>query len=657
MSTAWIAPPLTRVKLQWALGALLLAVVPFVNDVPRWIVAVTLLVALWRYVAHTAGRRLPPSWLRLGLTFGGFFLVWVNMGTINGLDGGTALLLVMAAMKLTETARSRDLVVVVYMALFLVVVHALFDQSIGATLYAGVCIVAIVAALVQVSRRTRPERPRRAMGAAGILLAQALPLTMLLFLLFPRVPGPFWALPTSGAGTTGLSDTMEPGTISNLLRSGAVAFRVEFEGAPPPAHQRYWRGPVLDVIEGRRWRTTPVGSAGSSVASRGDEIGYWITLEPHHRTWLFALDVPTEATAPRYTRLNANAELLARSPVKERRRFRIGSFPDYRIDAEGLGTSRGRFLDVSRTENPRTRDLALRWRARHADDAAVVRAALAFFNTEPFAYTLRPPLLPARAASDAFLFDTRRGFCEHYASSFALLMRYAGIPARVVTGYQGGELNPLARHFTIRQSDAHAWNEVWLAGRGWVRVDPTAAVAPERVEDGIQGALADGESLAPLLMGQGAMWSRLRHGWDAVNAAWNEHVLGYGRRAQLDLLRRLGIDRPSTTKLVAVLTVAGVLTFAALAALLGWRAQRADRDPVASAWRRFGVKLARHKVPRAPHEGPLDYARRAAAALPALAGPIQDICRRYVAERYGATPSQAGARDLAARVRRFPTRA
>lgn len=651
---AWSSPPLTRLKLQWALGALLLAAAPFVNDVPLWIIATVFAVAAWRYLAFVFRRALPHTIVRLLLTLIGLALVWTNFGTINGLEAGTALLLVMAALKLTETARSRDLVVIIYMAFFLVVGHALFDQSIAAAGYATLSIVVFVAALIQVSRRTAPAKPQRAFAVSATLLAQALPLALLLFLLFPRVPGPFWSLPTRVGGTTGLSDTMEPGSIASLLRSAAVAFRVEFDGEPPPPNARYWRGPVLDTIAGRRWRATPTATSSDDVLPVGDAIGYTVTLEAHQRQWLFALDIPWDISIGQYAWLNANMELIARQPVKERFQYKVRSHTRYRLAANGLGPDRARFLDTARTHNPRTQSLARSWRAQHVTDEAIVQAALNYFNRELFVYTLQPPLLPARAASDAFLFSTRRGFCEHYASSFALLMRYAGIPARVVTGYQGGELNPLARHFTIRQSDAHAWNEVWLEERGWVRVDPTGAVAPERVEDGINGALSGNESLTPLLLGSGPFLTRLRHGWDAANAAWNERVLGYSRSKQLQFLRRLGFDAPSAGKLVAMLTVGSVVMFGLLSAFLAARARPRERNAAQRAYQRFCAKLAKLDVRRHSSEGPLDYAERAAQRLPKLADQIQTITQHYVAERYGAAPSAAGTRALRTLVKEFP---
>ncbi|MEO1575640.1 MAG: DUF3488 and transglutaminase-like domain-containing protein, partial [Pseudomonadota bacterium] len=491
----WYTPPITTTSLRWALMAMVITTLPFINDVPRWILPMIGMTIVWRYLAHLNGWPLPHVAIRMGWAFANFALVFVSYGTINGLEPGSALLLLMSAMKLTESTKARDLIVIVYMSFFNVVTHALFDQEIAATLYGALSMVIVVAALLQVTRRTEPIEPRRALSRSGVLLGQALPLMLLMFVLFPRVPGPFWALPTSAKGVTGLSDSMEIGDIGELLESGATAFRARFDGDLPPATQRYWRGPVFDLVVENEWSANAVPPTRQfDIDLAEPSYAYDLTMEAHQRRWIFALDLPAlDQGLPPDTQMTGMLQLLADKPVKERTRLSLRAYTNYRVDAAGAGVSRRRYLDVSATDNPRTQAWAEELRERFGqDDDAVVRAILTRFSEAPFAYTLRPPPLGDGSASDAFLFETRSGFCEHYASSFALLMRYAGIPSRVVTGYQGGELNPIGEHLTIRQSDAHAWTEIWLQDRGWVRIDPTAAVSPDRVERGIAGALGDG---------------------------------------------------------------------------------------------------------------------------------------------------------------------
>ncbi|MFK8016248.1 MAG: DUF3488 and DUF4129 domain-containing transglutaminase family protein [Gammaproteobacteria bacterium] len=642
-NTAWASPPITEVKLTWALVAMMVTTLPFVNDVPAWIIVLIALTMTWRYVAFRRDFKLPHVVLRMGWAFANFGMVFFTYRTINGLQAGTALLLLMSAMKLTETARSRDLIVIVYMAFFNVVAHALFDQNIVSTLYGALSLFVVVAALIQVTRRTPPTEPRRVLSRSGMLLAQALPLTLLIFVLFPRVPGPFWALPTSSTAMTGISDTMEAGNISQLLESGAVAFRAEFDDELPPSSQRYWRGPVLDTIIDNKWSAGPAAMRTANFKLGESAFRYMLTLEPHQRRWVFALDLPSANSLPPQTTLNADLELLAHNAVKQRQRFRLRSHPDFSIEEGGLGTDRRRYVNTRNTDNPRTAALAELLRARYgSNDNALIQAVLDYFGEDPFAYTLRPPPLRQNAsASDQFLFGTQRGFCEHYASSFALLMRYANIPARVVTGYQGGERNPLTGHLTIRQSDAHAWTEVWLDERGWVRVDPTGAVAPERVERGINGALGDNETLPTLMLGSGPFLSRIRHGWDAVNASWNRHILGYGQTAQRNLMRRLGLDTGAGT-MVAILTATCVGALGLLALWLSFSGRIRRHDPIGKQWATVCARLARIGLAREPHEGPLAYAARVADRRPDLEEPLATIANAYVAERFGPRPSSAG---------------
>ncbi|MFK7887792.1 MAG: DUF3488 and DUF4129 domain-containing transglutaminase family protein [Gammaproteobacteria bacterium] len=648
----WTSPPLTRVKLIWALAALAVTIAPFANDVPGWILPVVAVTMLWRYAAFVRDARLPHVALRMGWAFANFAMVFVTYRTINGLEAGTALLLLMSAMKLTETARTRDLIVIVYMSFFNVVAHALFDQQILSTLYGMLALIVVLAALLQVTRRTEPAQPQRAFSRASVLMAQALPLTLLMFVLFPRVPGPLWALPTTSSSVTGLSESMSAGEISQLLESSAVAFRVEFDDQPPPAAERYWRGPVFDQIQAGTWSSSHRGPAPTRLELAQPEYRYTVTLEPHQRTWVFGLDAPSQPTLPPGLTLNHQLQLIADKPIKERTQFRLRSHTSYRTAANGLGGMRAHFLDTSTTRNPRTRAMAEQLRAKYSDDVQLVQAVLNHFGQDPFAYTLRPPRLDGASNSDQFLFETKRGFCEHYSSSFALLMRYAGIPARVVTGYQGGERNPISGHFTIRQSDAHAWTEVWLAASGWVRIDPTGAVAPERVEKGINGALGDDESLSPLILGNGPLLSRLRFGWDAANAAWNRHILSYGRSAQRNLLRKLGLNTDAGT-MVALLTATGIATLGLLALWLTLSGRRRERDPLLRAWHRFGARLARIGLARETHEGPHDYAQRVALARPDLAASVKAIAAQFGALRYGTGASEQRVQTWLRAVRAF----
>lgn len=622
---------------SWArlIAALLLVAAPMALYMPAWLSLGWLALVLWRGMLHRQGRRLPGGALRALLAAVALVAVLAEFGTIAGRDAGVALLLSMTALKLLETRARRDFFVVACLGYFLVGTGFLFSQSLPMALYLCGAMLALTTALIGAQRAAPLARDAR---LALRMTLQALPVAAALFVLFPRIEGPLWSMPGSGeAAVTGLDDRMEPGSIGRLVRSNELAFRVTFSGNPPPPEQRYWRGPVLWVTDGRRWGPAPPASRRSApqLVPRGAATDYTVTLEASHQRWLLALDRPV--AGPAGSSLSADGVLLAGAPITERVQYTARSLPDYATGP--LDTvSRRLALQLPGPPSDRIAALAATWRAAAGDDAGVVDAALRHFREQPFVYTLTPPRLGADPV-DQFLFETRRGFCEHYAAAFTVLMRSAGIPARVVTGYLGGELNPLGDFLTVRQSDAHAWAEVWLPGRGWTRVDPTVAVAPERAERAI-------DTVADELPG-GAVRFRARHvGWltgaarqlrfayDAVNRGWHQWVLGYDADRQLRLLQRLGIDYRGVQAMA--LTLAAIV--GALLLFAGWQAghrPRRLRDPALAAWERACARLARRGLPRAPHEGPHDFAARVAAGRPDLAAATLQIANLYAARRYG----------------------
>ncbi|MDH3589716.1 MAG: DUF3488 and transglutaminase-like domain-containing protein [Gammaproteobacteria bacterium] len=633
------SPRIDTPKLLWTLACISAAVIPHLIHLPPWPLGLMLVTLIWRLAAHRGQLPLPGALLRLLLAVIGFSGVFFSYGTITGLDAGSTLLVVMAALKLTETRTVRDLIVLLLVSYFLIVTQFLFGQSILIGLYSVPVIWLITTALSQVSSPAAAMPWRRAFSQSGLLLAHAVPLMLIAFVLFPRLSGPFWAIPRSeNTATTGLSDEMSPGSITRLLQSDAVAFRASFDDTVPPPEQRYWRGPVLSKFDGRTWSVfqkrdreiTPV-----SIDLIGEATGYEITLEPHQSDWLFSLEQANPAGLPPRSYMTSDRRVMRIKPVTQLYQYRLESWVQHRANANidtGHWTLE-RDRQFPENHNKRAQELAQSWRADADDTAAVIGRALSMFREQEFIYTLTPPRLDPTDPVDDFLFSTRRGFCEHYASAFTLMMRAAGIPARVVLGYQGGELNPFAQHMTVRQSDAHAWSEVWLAGRGWVRVDPTAAVAPDRVQLGVADALPEGESLPGLF--RAYAWIRqLQFGWDALNNGWNQWVLGFSREEQLTLLRALGMKRPGLRKML--LTMIGLITLVlgAVAVHLIWQSRPVARDPLARTYQRFCRKVARIAGQRADHEGPLDFANRIAASQPALAGPVSEITRLYLNLRY-----------------------
>jgi transglutaminase-like putative cysteine protease len=648
-------PWLPRRALWWGLALmLLLAAGPHLLRLPLPAALAWFLVVGWRLRLGLRQHPPPGGWTRLLLLLLASVALLAQFGTLLGREAGAALLVLLLALKFLELKTPRDLSLLVFLAYFLLSVQLLFDQSLPGALYLSVAALVITAVWVEFSDPAGGRPLGRSLRLAGVMLLQALPLMLILFLLFPRIPGPLWNLPRDAhGGVTGLSNEMEPGRISRLAQSDAVAFRVEFDGDPPPPALRYWRGPVFEHTDGRRWSPAEAPHDSGDFVPRPLDGGltHQVTLEPHGERSLLALDRP--ATTLPGARLQADYQLLRTTgPVRERLRYEVTSHQRFdERDPDPARLERSRRLPAG--TSARVRALAAHWRAESADPRQLIDRALRHFHEQPFVYTLNPPLL-ARDPVDEFLFETRRGFCEHYAAAFTILMRAAGLPARVVTGYLGGERNPVDGYLVVRQSDAHAWVEVWVAGEGWRRVDPTAAVAPERIERGIDPrSLREGEAVDFRLPADGRVLSgleRLRQYQDALNHRWNQWVLGYGPARQRELLQGLGFADLSWQGLARLLAVALVLTLGLLALLILYR-PRPRPDPARRLYDRFCRKLARHGIRRRDQEGPEDFARRAAARLPRLAVDVQAISRDYIALRYGGQEDAERLERLKTRVR------
>jgi transglutaminase-like putative cysteine protease len=565
-----------------------------------------------------------------------------------------ALLTAMAACKLLESRALRDGVVLVFLGYLLVMSNLLFSQDIPMVAYLFAVVVVMLAAQILIHRQHAGLTALVPLRLAGRMALLAIPVMLILFVLFPRIPGPLWGLPKDAyKGRTGLSDEMTPGTISELSQSDAVAFRVRFASALPPPNQRYWRGPVLWHFDGRRW-TRPeerLANNPTPFTPEGAAVDYAVVLEPSNKNWLFALDLP--ARLPPRAAMTDSFQLLRDQPVNEVYRYEMRSYPAYRTGELTAG-ERVRGLQLPARGNARARALAVEWRQRDPRPEALITAALTLFREQPFYYTLTPPLLGVETVDD-FVFRTRQGFCEHYTNAFVFLVRAAGVPARVVTGYQGGEMNALGGYLIVRQSDAHAWAEVWLAGRGWMRVDPTGAVAPNRVQEGIYAALPD-SSVLPFLARRGgdSEWLRqLALSWDALNNSWNEWVLAYGPDRQREFLSGLGFGPVDWGGMTVAMMVA-LSGFGMIYAGWRWRSRR-SRDPVARAWQRFCARLARRGLARGAGEGPLDFAGRVAVSRPELATPVWEIARLYALLRYGPEAPPEQVRQLQRLARRFRT--
>ncbi|WP_374244735.1 DUF3488 and DUF4129 domain-containing transglutaminase family protein [Zoogloea sp.] len=621
-------------QIGWLLALATVTLAPHFGHLPPLIAAAAALLVGWRALIAAGGRRLPHRHVLAALAVAIVAAVLAEYRHFFGKDPGVALLAGLLGLKLLETREIRDGRSVVLLSLFLQLTQFLYEQDMAVAALALLGAHAAVASLLALQSRA-PASPRARALEAGRLLVQAAPLMLILFLLFPRVQGPLWGLPADAFSRIGgLSESMTPGDLARLGESAEIAFRVDFQGDPPPAAERYWRGPVLTRFDGRTWRAGVLQLADRPPYSpQGTAYAYAITLEPHNQLWLLALDFPAVAAG---TRISNDFQLLAREPVQARRRVEIVSHPHTPVGLDESDLVLRQALDLPPRANPRSVELGRQLRARAATPAAIPDLAIRHFRDSGLRYTLDPPPL-GRDDVDSFLFDTRQGFCEHFSAAFVVVMRAAGVPARVVTGYQGGEINPVDGTLVVRQSDAHAWAEVWLPGQGWVRIDPTAAAAPQRIENGLAAALPDSARL-PLLVRADLAWLHgLRDRLDALNNRWNQWVLGYNPARQRDLLSGLGFGNPDWQTLAALLAggcaaVMGGLTLWALR-------RRTSADAIDRSWQRFCRQLAGAGLPRHSWEGPVDYAARLAREHPELADRVSAIATDYARLRYGSGPA------------------
>ncbi|HVJ59718.1 MAG TPA: DUF3488 and transglutaminase-like domain-containing protein [Burkholderiaceae bacterium] len=616
--------------------ALLIAVAcvlaPHFAHVPPWMVGVLALLWFWRLWLVLAQRPLPSRWLLVPLLGAMAFGVWLQYRTLLGRDAGVAFLLSLLALKLLELRARRDVFVVIYLCFFVLLTQFMWDQELPVALATIATVLLLFFALLGVHMTGIDLSSGQKFRIVGGMLLKALPLTVALFVLFPRLANPLWGVPTSQSARTGLSNSMSPGAFGELFASNAVAFRVLFDGRPPRNEALYWRGPVFGFFSGWTWApltrdNPPPWRADVEPTS---EVRYAVTLEPHERDWLFALEVPgaLPSDGELSPRMTPEGQLLAGKLVQQRVRYSVRSYTRHRVGAElDPGTLRD-YVRLPRGYNPRTAAYVetLKGTLGAADGRQRVQAILERFRNDGYRYTLRPRPL-GRHSVDEFLFDTKEGFCEHYAAAFVVLMRALDVPARVVTGYQGGEVNPVDGYVTVRQSDAHAWAEVWLAGEGWTRVDPTAAVAPSRIQVGAPEIAADA-GIAPLFSsGRGGrpLLAQIRFRWEALQNSWNQWVLTYSDERQRAFLDWLGL-RPDLRTLGLVF--AAVLTVLLAALTLVSLRHRTTSDPFADAYVELRERLSRAGATVPEHLGPRALAAQVERQL---APESQDRLRELVA--------------------------
>jgi transglutaminase-like putative cysteine protease len=653
---AWRHLPRESRDTLFLLGVIGWTVLPHLGHLPWWCGVLVAVVLSWRArVAWRAGP-LPGRWTVAAVLAVAIALTLWSERTLLGKDAGVTMLVVLMALKTLELRARRDALVVFFLGFFLVLTNFLYSQSLAVAASMLLSVWGLLTALVLAHMPVGRPPLARAAALAGRTALLGAPVMVALFVLFPRI-GPLWGVPQDGLARTGLAGTMRIGNVAELAADDSVAMRLRFVDRVPSPGEMYFRGPVLSTFDGVEWtRLQPSFPAElrprAELEPRGVPVRYEVTLEPNRLRLLPLLEMTPDSpdTAPRLDGwlpvLRPDLQWQVARPVGERLRFEATAWPQSRHGPREAVVGLRDLVDLPAGYNPRTLQWAAELRARpefaQADAPALVDAVLAHIRTGGFSYTLIPGEY-GRDAIDEFWLDRKAGFCEHFSAAFVVVMRALDVPARIVTGYQGTDPRPVDGYWIVRQSHAHAWAEVWVEGRGWMRVDPTAAVAPDRIERSralqpppglVAGAI---DAVNPVLAAQ---W---REAWEALNNRWNQWVLNYSRNEQFDLLRRLGVSAPGWQDLAYALVL---LASAAALAGAGWALwDRQRQDPWLRLQRRVQQRLSALGVQVHPHEPPRRRADAVRAALGARGEPLAALLDELDRRRYGREGRHAPQRD------------
>jgi transglutaminase-like putative cysteine protease len=642
-------------------------IAPQTLHLPLWCSALAIAVLLWRGWIAVRGQPLPGrSWV-FGLLLVTTLSTYWTYHQLMGREPGVTFIVVLLVLKTLELRAQRDAFVVFFLGFFVLLTNFLYSQSlpIAASMLMG--LLGLLTALVNSHRPVGHPSLASSARTAGTMTLMGAPIMVVLFVLFPRV-APLWGMPSdSMGGRSGLSPTMQVGTITNLALDSSVAMRVLFDGPVPAQRELYFRGPVLNRFDGQEWypaaprRSTVQGSASvqspgsaqsiANLRTQGNPVRYQVTQEANRQPWLLVLDASAEAPKlDNYTpRMSADLQWTVERSIAELVRFSATSYTTFSHGPDIADPSLQAYLQLPAGYNPRTLQWAQTLRAdprlSGAQPSDLINEVLNQLRTGGYRYTLDPGVFGTHSA-DEFWFDRKAGFCEHIASSFVIVLRALQIPSRVVTGYQGGERNAIDDYWTVRQSDAHAWAEVWLAGKGWVRVDPTSAVAPART--GSLQRLVPPQN--PLAQALGTVISprfalNLRAGWEALNNQWNQWVLNYSQSRQMDLLRSLGFQSPSWADLSYVLIA--IVVIASASGALWTLLERRQQDPWLSLLHRARARLARSGI-TLPSNTPPQGMSHAVKVATALSDPdrsaLHDWLLRMEHWRYGPAHGNAAQR-------------
>ncbi|MDP3876712.1 MAG: DUF3488 and transglutaminase-like domain-containing protein [Methylobacter sp.] len=624
------------------LSAVGLITLPHIGHIP-WPLSLLFFASLsWRWVGVWQPRVLPNAKVIFVLTLGGIGLLFSLHTGVWGRDAGTAIFVTALGLKLLEIHKKREVYLVGYLVFVVAASQFLYQQTMAMAAYSLLVCCVLLATLVAINSE-QPQN-KTALRTAALIMLQALPMAAIIFVLFPRMQAPAWMLPMSdkNKALSGLSDTLEPGSISQLALSPELAFRVKFNGQPPPKNQLYWRGPVFSYTDGTVWSMAKNNAAMANQnqpSFSGTAYQYSLLQEPQRHQWVYALDMVARFDAS--LQRQRDFQLTSRTKAGEAAEYALVSYPQYNTGditpAEALENRQ-----LPGTPSRRIIELVKQLQGFDGKPELFIQQLLGHFRQQPFSYSLQPPLM-GNNPIETFLFEARSGFCSHYATAFVYLMRVADIPARVVSGYQGGELNAVGQFLEIRQANAHAWAEVWLQGRGWVRVDPTAAIAPERIEQDInlQQQIETGGTRLIVIDGdwQGRMLglNQLRQFWNNVDYQWQRRIVNFGSDHQTLLLSALGIGS-LLERVLWMLAAIGVVTLLLAVWLLRIRYQA--EDPALILYRQFCQEMAKAGVPIKLGEGAHDFAARIHAQKPEFAERVDEITRLFISLRYQRSPAK-----------------
>lgn len=615
-------------------------VLPHFAQLSPWIIVVGLLCGLWRTRVYQGRIGYPSHAVKAFFVVLGTIGVFVSGQEPLSLEVFVSMLILAFAFKLVEMKTRRDAVVVIFLCYFIIAAQFLFQQTLPVALYELAATMLVTAAMVGLNQMHTDVRPMASLRLAAGLVLQAVPLAVVLFLFFPRLM-PLWSMPLPGSAASGLSEAMTPGDVAKLSQSDELAFRVEFDDAVPAYHDLYWRAIVYSEFLDGTWKVgEPVEETPVVLRTGAADISYDVMMSPTARKWIYALDVPIEQDA-RAT-LQADYHLAVANPITSIFRYHVRSALDHMRGLEMSDEMHARETRLPDGDNPRLVAYARDLHTRYPDTREFATALLDHIRNEPFVYTLSPPTLPRQNSIDAFWFDSRRGFCAHYAGAFVYAMRSVGVPARLVGGYLGGEVNPMGGYLVVRQYDAHGWAEVWMAGEGWIRFDPTSAVAPNRIESGLVSALEEGERsnlslLTNARFDAGSLLSRALLTFDSIEHRWNMFVVGYDGQVQEHLLSDwLGKQKPARIALIMV--ALGGVCFGMVAFVLFFRHRPVSRSQSAYLIHRFARFAGRYGFERELMESPQAFVRRVSDGIGNEATVGESVAREIETVMYGGEP-------------------